>query len=198
MAKTTGPSYPATYDLEAPERVANWRPLVQWLLAIPHLIIANVLGYLAGAVAVISFFTVLFTASIPEGLFNVQVMIMRYRARVNAYAMFLHEQYPPFEFATTAADPGGAPVRLTVTRPETWNRWLPLVKWLLAVPHYIVLAVLGIAAFFVGVAAFFAVLFTGRYPSGMRNFIVGVNRYATRVTAYVLLLRDEYPPFSLA
>lgn len=198
METTTGPGYPATYDLDAPEGVANWRPLVQWILAIPHLIVSGALGYLAGAVALVSAFTVLFTRSIPEGLFNLQVMVMRYRARVSAYAAFLHDRYPKFEFELVAADPGGDPVRLAVSRPETWNRWLPLVKWLLAVPHYVVLAVLGIASFVIGIVAFFAVLFTGRYPLGLRGFIVGVNRYATRVTAYVLLLRDEYPPFSLA
>jgi hypothetical protein len=72
-----------------------------------------------------------------------------------------------------------------------------LVKWLLAIPHFIVLTFLGIAAFVVEIIAFFAVIFTGRWPAGMRDFVVGVVRWSTRVNAYVLFLTDEYPPFSL-
>jgi hypothetical protein len=79
------------------------------------------------------------------------------------------------------------------------NRWLPLVKWLLAIPHYIVLAFLYIAVFVVVIIAWFAILFTGRYPEGMFDFVVGVVRWSLRVTAYAfLLVTDRYPPFSLA
>ena len=78
------------------------------------------------------------------------------------------------------------------------NRWLPLVKWLLAIPHYIVLFFLGIAAFFVVIMAWFAILFTGRYPKGLFDFVVGVMRWSLRVDAYAILLTtDEYPPFTL-
>jgi hypothetical protein len=85
-----------------------------------------------------------------------------------------------------------------VERQEEYNRFLPLVKWLLLIPHYIVLAVLGIAAFIVVVIAFFAVLFTRRYPRGMFDFVVGVYRWTWRVFAYLLLMTDRYPPFTLA
>ncbi len=79
------------------------------------------------------------------------------------------------------------------------NRWLPLVKWLLAIPHYIVLGFLGVAAFFVILIAWFAILFTGRYPRSMFDFVVGVLRWGLRVSAYAFLLTtDEYPPFRLA
>ena len=79
------------------------------------------------------------------------------------------------------------------------NRWLPLVKWLLAIPHFIVLVFLWIAAFFVVVVAWFAILFTGRYPRGLFDFVVGVGRWTNRVTAYaIVLVTDEYPPFRLA
>ncbi len=77
------------------------------------------------------------------------------------------------------------------------NRWLPLVKWLLAIPHYIVLVFLWIAVVFVWLITFFAVIFTGRYPRGMRDFVVGVARWSMRVNAYALLMTDVYPPFSL-
>ena len=83
--------------------------------------------------------------------------------------------------------------------PQDLNRWLPLVKWFLAIPHYIVLIILDIAAFFVVIIAWFAILFTGRYPSGMFDFVVGVLRWSLRVAAYAfLLVTDRYPPFSLA
>jgi hypothetical protein len=90
------------------------------------------------------------------------------------------------------------PVHLDVDHQEEYSRFMPLVKWLLAIPHYIVLIVLGIAAFFVIVVSFFAVLFTGRFPRGMFDFLVGVHRWGLRVATYVLLMVDPYPPFSLA
>jgi len=86
---------------------------------------------------------------------------------------------------------------LEIAYPPELNRWLPLVKWLLVIPHYFVLIFLGIGAFFVIVFAWFAVLFTGRYPRGAFDYLVGVQRWAYRVTAYHLLMTDAYPPFSL-
>jgi hypothetical protein len=92
---------------------------------------------------------------------------------------------------------GGYPVQLDAERQEEYNRFLPLVKWLLAIPHYLVLFVLGIGALFVHLIAFFAVLITGRYPRGLWDYVVGVFRWGWRVGAYVLLLTDRYPPFTL-
>ena len=91
----------------------------------------------------------------------------------------------------------GYPVRLDAERQPTYHRFLPLVKWLLAFPHYLVLAVVGIAAFFAVLFAFFAVLFTGSYPRGLFDFVAGTLRWSYRVVGYVFLLTDRYPPFSL-
>ena len=88
-------------------------------------------------------------------------------------------------------------VQLEVSYPDELNRWLPLVKWLLAFPHYIVLAVYALGAVFVVIGAFFVVLFTGRYHPGMRDYLVKVMRYWLRIQAYIMFLRDEYPSFSL-
>lgn len=104
---------------------------------------------------------------------------------------------PPSPGPAAAGAEGAYPVRVEAQRQDEYNRWLPLVKWLLALPHYLVLVVLGIGVLFVHVIAFFAVLFTGSYPRGLWNYVVGVIRWGWRVGAYVLLLTDEYPPFSL-
>jgi hypothetical protein len=189
--------YPVHLDLDAPLEVARWRPLVHWFLAIPHFIVVQILGYVQLVLFVISWFAILFTGNIPRGLFNFMVMILRYQWRTNSYAFFMREQYPPFAFDAASDDPGDDPARLSVAYPERLSRGLIFVKWLLAIPHFIALMFVFIAAFVVGIAGFFAVLFTGRWPEGMRNFLIGATRWSTRVSAYVFLLTDVYPPFSL-
>ncbi|HEX7097208.1 MAG TPA: DUF4389 domain-containing protein [Acidimicrobiales bacterium] len=186
------------YHFDAPERVANWRPLVHWLLAIPHMVILWVLSAVSELLWFVSFFTVLFTKQIPEGIFNFQVFVLRYRDRVGTYVAFMREPYPAFDFTVAASDPGGDPLVLSIERPAEVNRWLPLVKWLLAIPHFVVITVYAIGVLFALIGAFFAVLFTGRFPLGIRDYVVKVGRYNTRIQAYVMFLRDEYPSFALA
>jgi hypothetical protein len=195
---TTRAAEPVRLTFDAPEKVANWRPLVHWLLGIPHYIIAYALNAVAQVIWLISFFAVLFTENIPEGLFRFQVMARRYQARAFSYALFTRESYPPFDFTMSETDPGNDALGLSIDRPAKVNRWLPLVKWLLAVPHYIMLVIYGVGVIVVAIITFFAVLFTGRYPSGMRDYVVKVFRYAERVSAYIMFMRDEYPKFSLS
>lgn len=195
----TGSPYPATFTFDPPERVANWRPLVQWLLAIPHLAIVSALGSVSEILAVISWFAVLFTGRLPAGLADFQAMYLRYTLRTATYFGFLREGYPPFSLATTPSDPGDDPrigVDL-VPQLEGRNRLSVAFRLILVIPHIIVLALLGIALFVFGVIAFFAVLFTGRWPGGLRDFVLGVGRWWLRFEAYLLLLTDEYPPFTL-
>ena len=104
---------------------------------------------------------------------------------------------PPTTPPTTTAVPDDYPVRVDAQRQEEYNRFLPLVKWLLALPHYIVLFFLLIGVIFAKIIAFFAVLFTGRYPEGIFTYVTGVFRWGWNVSAYVYLLTDRYPPFSL-
>jgi roadblock/LC7 domain-containing protein len=191
------PGSPVRLELDRPLEVDRWRPIVNWLLAIPQLIVVWVLGIVFEVLAIIAFFTVLFTTRIPTGIFGTMAMIYRYQWRVVSFAMFMRNEYPPFEFQTTASDPGTDPAVLSIDEPAALNRWLPLVKWLLAIPHYIVLLFLFIGVAFVKIAAFFAVIFTGKYPEGLRNYVVGVFRWATRVNTYVFFMHDTYPPFSL-
>jgi hypothetical protein len=193
----TNGSYPVRLDLDAPLKVANWRPLVHWILAIPHFIVMYGLRILRQVLTLIALFTVLFTKKVPEGIFNVIVMTRRYGWRVTTYALWMREPYPPFSFTLTAQDDGVDPAWLSIDYPPEVNRWMPLVKWFLAIPHYVVLIFLGIGAVFVVIVGFFAVLFTGKWPEGLRSFLIGTQRWSTRVGAYVWFLRDEYPPFSL-
>ncbi len=188
-------AYPVGVAFDRSLEVARWRPLVNWLLGIPQLIIAQVLGYVANVLWFLSFFTVLFAKKNP--FLGFQRMVLRYRWRTITYVAFMREEYPPFDFDTS--DRGGEPdaASLTVADPGEMNRWLVLVKWILVIPHVVVLVFLGIGAAIVWLIAFFAVLFTGKWPQGMRDFVVGVSRWGNRVGAYMMFLTDEYPPFRL-
>ena len=190
--------YPAQLEFDADRHITRWRPLVQWLLAIPHLMVAEALSSLRCVLTLISLVTVLFTEQIPRPLFDMIAMTYRYEWRTMSYALFLHEDYPPFDFQPAAADDGVEPhTALSLAYPEHLDRWKPLYKWFLAIPHYFVLAALAVAAVFALIGGFFAVVFSGEYPQGARDFLVGVYRYGLRVQAYVGLLTDQYPPFSL-
>ncbi len=191
--------YPVQLEFHGDAHIARWRPLVQWLLAIPQLLIVNVLSSLRNVLTLISFFTVLFTKTIPRPLFDLTAMTLRYEWRALSYALFLHDDYPPFDFQPASDDDGVEPhTAVSLTYPEQLDRWKPLYKWILAIPHYVVLLGLAIASVFVVIAGFLAVIFTGEYPEGPRNFLVGAYRYCLRVQAYVGLLTDRYPPFALS
>lgn len=129
----------------------------------------------------------------PRWWFDFSRELTRFEARVGAYVALLTDRYP-----STVEEQS---VHLDIEYPDVerdLNRWLPLVKWLLALPHYIVLAFLGIGAVFAIVAAWFAILVTGRYPQVLFDYVVGVARWSVRVNAYAfLLVTDRYPPFSL-
>jgi len=189
--------YPATISVETPDKLANWRPLVQWILAIPHLIIAGALEYVTGAVAIISWFVILFTGKLPTGLANFQAMIFRYTSRAELYAGFLYDDYPPFDFTMSAGEPGGSPVDVAF-QPELENRnrltvGLRILWAIPAVLYAILITIVGIVCWFL---SFFAVLFTGRWPDGLRSWVMKMLRVWIRTNAYVLLLTDEYPPFA--
>ena len=111
------PAYPARFDFDAPERIANWRPLVHWLLAIPHLLVVEALQSVAQVLAVISWFAILFTGRLPTGIARFQAMYFRYTIRTATYAGFLREEYPPFTLDTTTTDPGDDPARSRRRRP---------------------------------------------------------------------------------
>ncbi len=145
-----------------------------------------------GGLAVPTALMIVFRQRYPRWWFDFARELMRFGARVGAYFVLLTDQYP-----STVDEQS---VHLEIDYPDVTqdlNRWLPLVKWFLAIPHVIVLAVLAIVAVFAVVIAWFAILFTGCYPRGLFDFVVGVGRWALRVQAYAcLLVTDRYPPFS--
>lgn len=189
--------YPATIQVRTPERFEWWRPLMQWLLAIPHLIIAEALEGVAGAIAIISWFVILFTGELPVSFANFQVMILRYRARALLYAGFLYEEYPPFDFEMSPAEPGGSPVDLAI-QPALGDRNKLTVglRLFCIIPAVLFMAVIGIVGIICWVLAFFAVSFTGQWPDGLRSWATKMVRVSLRLDTYALLLTDEYPPFS--
>jgi len=186
--------YPVVFDVEYPDRLSRWKIFVKWLLAIPHFIIVSLLLTVNSVLILIAFFAILFTKKWPRGLFDFSIQIQRWTANVIVYAISLQrDEYPPF-----SGDRGQYPVTLDVEYREDLSRWMIFVKWLLVIPHLIVLAFVMLAAYVVVFIAFFAILFTGRYPRGMFDFVVGTGRWAMRVNAYAQwLMTDRYPPFSL-
>ncbi len=136
---------------------------------------------------------IVFRLQYPRWWFDFARELTRFEARVGAYLALLTDRYP-----STVEEQS---VHLEIEYPDVerdLNRWLPLVKWLLAIPHYLVLAVLWLAAIAAVVMAWFAILFTGRYPRGVFDYVVGVARWTLRVGAYAfLLVTDQYPSFSL-
>ena len=129
----------------------------------------------------------------PGWWFDWNLALMRFNTRVSAYLLLLTDEYPSTDEEQS--------VHLEIPYPDAryeLNRWLPLVKWLLAIPHYVVLAILAIATLCCVIIAWFAILFTGRYPPSLFDFVVGMLRWSTRVAAYAFLLTtDQYPPFRL-
>jgi hypothetical protein len=216
-------AYPVVVHGRAGEPLSRWLWLVKWLLLIPHYIALVFLGVAFAVVTVVAFFAILFTGRYPRGLFSFNLGVLRWGWRVSYYGYNAlgTDRYPPF----TLAEVPDYPATLDIAYPERLSRGLALVKWwLLALPHYLVLAFLvGGAAWtydrvdggrevfglgsetaasggLVGLLVLFAgaaLLFTRRYPHGLYDLVMGLNRWALRVTAYAALMTDAYPPFRL-
>jgi hypothetical protein len=137
---------------------------------------------------------ILFRQKYPRWWFDFNLQLARFSTRVSSYLALMSDRYPSTDEEQS--------VHLDVDYPnvkQDLNRWMPLVKWFLAIPHYVALVILFIAAFFAVLFAWFAILFTGRYPRSLFDFVEGVQRWGLRVQAYALLLvTDRYPPFRLA
>ena len=192
MAAASMNDYPVTFDVSYPESPSRWLILVRWLLAFPHYVVLAFLGAVAVPVWIVAFFTILFAKTYPDGLYRFLVGVGRWNANLVAYVLFL-DRYPPFSMGEGAY----GDVIFSVERPAEFHRWLVLVKWLLVVPHVVVLQLLGLIAVLAVIPLAIAVLVTGRYPRRLFDFLVAVGRHEARVGAYAALLVDRYPPFSL-
>jgi hypothetical protein len=186
------------YDIDGPLEMPNWRPLVQWAMAIPVGIVsiaAWIVGYIG---LIIAWFAILFTGKMPPAMHNMITLWIRFHFRLMAFYYGWTLVYPPFAFSGGGADDGKyQSVTITLPEPGEEISRLVLIHWLMAIPHIIVLYFLQIAAFIVGAVAWFAVLFTGKYPEGMRDFMIKVARYQFRVMSYVGMLYTPYPAFGL-
>ena len=210
MAETST-AYPVSLSIDYPDRnLDRLTTFFRIFTAIPIVIIIGLLfsaeyggdgpgewtyRYAAAGLVVLPLvLMLLFRQKYPRWWFDWNVALIKFSTRVEAYLALLRDEYP-----STDEDQA---VHIEIPYPDAkneLNRWLPLVKWFLAIPHYIVLFFLGIAAIVSIVIAWFAILFTGRYPKGLFDFVVGVFRWCLRVTVYALLLTtDRYPPFALS
>ncbi len=205
MANTA--KYPATLSVDYAGQSDRLKTFFRWFIAIPILVILSLLvsaqatgaegeharRVLAGLVIAPTVLMILFRRKYPRWWFDWNLALTRFGARVSAYMLFLRDEYP-------STDEEQA-VHIEIPYPNALelNRWLPLVKWLLALPHVVALAFLWMAAVCISIVAWFIILFTGRYPRELFDFVVGVMRWTLRVNAYaVLLTTDQYPPFSLS
>lgn len=198
----TNQAYPAKLQIDYPEATNRLTSFFRPFVVIPILIILMLLSgnstscgmATAGGVLTLPvLLLLLFRQKYPKWWFDWNLALTRFAMRVSAYILLLQHDYPSTDEEQL--------VHVELKYPEAHtelNRWLPLVKWFLAIPHYIVLFFLGIAAFVVTIIAWFAILFTGKYPSSLYDFVVGYLRWNLRVEAYAfLLITDKYPPFSL-
>ncbi|RZT20065.1 uncharacterized protein DUF4389 [Kribbella sp. VKM Ac-2569] len=208
-------AYPVHVNAVLDPGTSRWLWLVKWILAIPHWVVLLFLwiGFLV--CSVIAFFAILFTERYPRALFDYNVGVLRWSWRVNyyAYGALGTDQYPPF----TLGEVESYPAQLSVDYPERLSRGLVLVKWwLLAIPHYIIVGIFtgggawaanrsddwewSLGGGLVGVLVLFAAIalaFTGAYPRSLYDLILGLNRWALRVSGYAALMTDVYPPFRL-
>ena len=197
MIHTSVPA--ADMRLDSPCDTENWRPFVNWLLAIPHLVIANALSNVANLMSVVSWFSIVFTGQMPDGIARFQCMILRYEARAYSYVAFLRRPYPQFEFDMANGDNGSDPLRVDFApQLSERNRVTVAFRLILILPAVIYTVLVAIAAAFSVIIAGFAVLFTGRWPQGLRSFVINAGRLTLRVSAYGRLLSDTYPSLVLS
>jgi Domain of unknown function (DUF4389) len=179
-----------TYDVEYQEERNRLTVAFRIILAIPHLIIAQVWQYLAQILAVIQWFIILFTGKRNEGMWKLQQSWLNYYCRVIGYVDLLFDPYPAF-----ATDAGPAPVRNAISFEEEANRLTCALRIIWAIPAAIVGIVVGIGACVVLLISWFAILFTGKQPRNMWDFILKAARYTFQLESYVLLMTDIYPKF---
>ena len=177
------------YDVAYPDRLSRLLIFVKWLLIIPHFFILPFLFLGLYLTTFIAWFAILFTGHYPRGLHGFAVMTLRWNANISAYLWLQRDEYPPFGEAPY-------PVRFELPYPDRLSRWKIFVKGFMLIPHFIIMYILGALMYIIVFFAWWAILFTGKYPRGMFEFFTGASRWIQRVMVYMLLLTDFYPPFT--
>ncbi len=208
--------YPLKIEGDLDPQLSRWLWLVKWLLVIPHVIVLVFLWIAFALLTVVAFFAILITGRYPRGIFDFNVGVLRWSWRVGfySYSALGTDRYPPF----TLGEAPDYPTRLDVAYPPHLSRGLVLVKWwLLALPQYLIVGIFAGGAWagvnaasessswssgggLIGLLVLIAgvvLLFTGRYPKAIYDFVMGLNRWCYRVAAYATLMTDVYPPFRL-
>ena len=206
-----GSNYPVQFSVDYPESRNRLSVLLRLILAIPIVIVGAAVGgyidagdaglnealtplYAGGVLFIGPLLMIVFRKKYPKWWFDWNLEISRFTARIESFLLVLRDEYPSTDEEQS--------VHLQIEYPNAeteLNRVLPIFKWLMAIPHYIILAVLGVLALLVTILAWLSILVLGRYPEGMFNFVVGVMRWGYRVAAYAFLLTtDRYPPFRLS
>jgi len=202
-------SYPVQFDVDFPSKPLNrLSTAFRFIIALPIVVVFTMLSgeafgdgdhstgntlVIGGAAVFVPLVLMLvFRQKYPRWWFDWNLNLLRFSNRVTAYLALLDDRYPSTDEEQS--------IHLDLAYPDTkqMNRWLPLVKWILAIPHYFVLLFLGLGAIVAVVIAWFAILFTGTYPRSLFDYVVGVLRWTNRVNGYAFtLVTDQYPPFSL-
>jgi hypothetical protein len=198
MEATTQPAgkapYPVQFSIAYPDRDLNrLTTAFRLIVALPILIVAAAVSSARSVLVLPPLLMIVFRQKYPRWWYDWNLELLRFENRIAAYMALMDDHYPSTDERQAVA--------LDFPYPDArqgLNRWLPLVKWLLAIPHYVVLFFLSIAAIVLVIVAWFAILFTGRYPRALFDFVLGVLRWGNRVTGYAFaLVTDEYPPFRL-
>jgi len=196
VAIVSSAAYPVRLEIDYPDRpLDRVTSAFRAVLVLPMLVLLALIGWgrSSGLLTVPVGLMLVFRRKYPRWWFDWHVQLQRFETRVCAYALLLDDRYP-----STDDEQG---VHLDIDYPDAvrdLNRWLPLVKWFLAIPHFVILVVLFVGVIGASIGAWFAILFTGRYPRSLFDFIVGVMRWEQRVTGYAFtLVTDRYPPFTL-
>jgi Domain of unknown function (DUF4389) len=187
--------YPLNAEVVCAERVARWRPLLNWIMVIPMYLWLVVLGSGAVVVSFVSWFAIIFTGRLPARFGDYLVAVLRYQWRVVAYLYGLADGYPGFRVIAGYVDPGDYPAVLYSARPAGRRRVTVAFRGILVIPQLVVLSFVNLVGVVVLVFAWFAVLVTGRWPHSLQSYVIGWMRWTFRVNGYWSLVVDDYPPF---